>query len=292
MANSLSLPLRLAIAVVGSVAVLVNTFVLVLVVSMKASMYRLSYQLVAVISIVDLISGLNALVGFGVMHAMGVQEAFNNPFYCPVFGFVGNMSIIVSGMLMAALAFERYSLVCQEKILKTPSTFRVLGLITLMFFIPSVATSITRGFQPDPLEAYCNLTNTGWAAVNSAMITPTYIVPLLILIFCYISILLRVMHSAPDLDICKRKVAIKLFLFISLYSVCFLPKFIGIVWSSLYSVGLPDFLNLFAPIGINLLNIANPILILFLHNQFKTEALELLSFSSYRAQHSFPEILP
>lgn len=268
----------------GVMSVLVNTLVLVLVVRMRREWGRVGCQLVGLVTVLDLATGVLIVVGYFLKRWLGYPGTFEKRWFCDAFGMAGQLFTSLSGYVMAMLAFERFSLVCRGKTLQPRLVYATVAAIALANVVPGVATSLTGGFAPDPLHAYCVPHGTPWASVFSTMLVLSLILPFVCVLFSYLAISMRVFERYLSRDLrceVQTKVVLKSFLTIALYSLCFLPKFTTIVWYSYFDSTPPDALDLLAPIGINLLMCVNPLLILFLHNQFRREAAELFRFKHH-----------
>jgi len=192
-----------------------------------------------------------------------------------------------SGVLVSMLAFERYFLICLHRSIYPIVGWSILAGTMLTLFVPAIGNAIEDGFSPDPTFSYCWPNGTDWSIFENNVITTMFMAPLFILTFCYVCIFVTcyrwkeepltknrlTMERKVEAARMSRKVAYRALFFILFYFMCFGPKITTTAW---FMFGNPTthpfFLYIIDPFGIQLVMSVNPILVLFLHRQFKREA--------------------
>ncbi|KAI0223618.1 hypothetical protein L0F63_003415 [Massospora cicadina] len=280
--------------VINVFSFIANLFVLFLVRRMRLGMKVFSHQL---------ITSIAASLG---PRGDGYPANLDSWWYCRVFGLTGVLLPCYSGVLVSMLAFERFFLICLHRHIDTRVAWSVLGSVALALAIPAVGNSVQDGFSPDPTFSFCWPNGNRWANFENYVITTLFIAPLFILTFCYVAIFLTCFrHSDPPVPAQKgtteasveaarmsKKVAYRAIIFILFYFLCFGPK---VITTFLFAFGYgsyhPFFFYTLDPFCIQLVMCVNPVLVLFLHRQFKAEAKHVLRSNRIRVESDF-KMLP
>ncbi|KAJ9066385.1 hypothetical protein DSO57_1010127 [Entomophthora muscae] len=283
-----------------------NLFVLFLVRRMRLGMNTFSHQLITCIAGVDFINTIFIFASHFARVVMGFPDNLDSAWYCRVFGLSGVLFPCFSGVLVSMLAFERFFLICLHRHIDMRVAWGILGAVGLTLAIPAIGNTVLDGYSPDPTFSFCWPNGTRWAYVENNVITYLFIAPLCILTFCYVAIFITCFnHSDSPTPAQKgsteasveaarmsKKVAYRALVFIFFYFMCFGPK---VITTALFMSGFgayhPFVLYIIDPFGIQLVMCVNPILVLFLHRQFKAEAKHVLRSNRIRVESDF-KMLP
>ncbi|KAJ9066815.1 G-protein coupled receptor 35 [Entomophthora muscae] len=269
--NELTSLLILGLLIALSIAGIVINAVLLRMLG-RMSEKSTSFSIIRNMSISDLLLCSVTLLICIFRLVLGFPGAYRSSLYCPVLGSMSLFFSSMSGILMSLLAMERYSVICHQQGLPHRAIWGVFSAIALMFAILLIGSSMLGVFSPEPGFIFCMPNGSRWS-INTRMAFNVLLnIPILVLMFCYVSIFIRCYRSplTKSDDSLTRKAAIRSLVFLAIFVICYIPKSTTFVIGAYSGFGAsPPILYLLIPIAITLLAIINPALVLLLHRHIK-----------------------
>lgn len=262
----------------GLVILAIPTNLILLYILVRVRLFNVSHQLIGLLAVSDLLHGvviISARAGELIYEVNpGDKLALMNDLFCQTLGVVSHGLICTSAYLLGLLAYERYRLVCHERMVNPSRLWVIFAFTEIILVIPLVMISLNKNLGVDPLRGYCLPKGSIWAAATSLILVGSFILPLAVLIFCYLSITFTIFQVVPDLSV-RRSVTFKSITFITLYSLCYLPQFVVSIWLRINPKSCPHILHMIGPLGVIFPHLLNPLLVMLIHSQFKREAKRL-----------------
>ncbi|KAJ9087576.1 hypothetical protein DSO57_1031825 [Entomophthora muscae] len=248
----------------GIMSIILN--LLLLHIFFKVNNRSLSHTLIGVIATVDLASGICISAMCAINLVFGDVLFFKTRWHCNGIGMGIIFFTCMSSYLIGLLSAERYFRVSRYEGMSRRTALSLTVLVVAALSITSIGTSLNNGYKPDPTYVYCLPYGTNWSV---AMFTVTKIVltaPLPVLVSSYIGIFIHCSKRIRDFPILSKLV--RMILFISVYCACFIPSMI-LIWCDFFSTlgQCPISILVSAPIVLSALPVANPFLVMFLHQQ-------------------------
>jgi len=269
-----------------------NSFVLYLVYRMNQCRSILSHQLITCVAFIDIILSISVILMVIMRFQIPYSEVFESKIFCPVFGFTLTCFTGISMVLVTILAVERYLLISHHRSLRSVITWSLILMISIAYGVAGIGSSIDNAFAPDPTYTYCWPNGSSWSNILNLLLTSTFLSTLVIITFCYMAIFITCYkwthpkspcYSNTDLTLKPESLPIprggtlRAISFICCYFLCFLPKCISTIWQAIDGPqNHPFILFVIAPFCISLSTAINPLMVIFLHSQFKVEALSVL----------------
>ncbi|XP_043910845.1 melatonin receptor type 1B-like [Protopterus annectens] len=112
--------------------------------------------------------------------------------HCKASGFIQGLSVVGSVFNITAIAINRYCFICHSKIYSKlyslKNTFGCVGLIWILTIAVVLPSFCIDAYQYNPVIYCCTLGQTVSSAFTTATVTIHFLVPVIIVIFCYIKI--------------------------------------------------------------------------------------------------------
>lgn len=177
------------LAVIGLLGLAMNVSLLVLL--RRVPEKSTSFQLIHAIGLVGLLLCLFTVGVCIARPALGAELAFASSVYCPVLSSSTFFLCGVSGILMALLALERYSVVCRQSGLSPVAVWVLFALTSLVAAVLIGGNSMVGGFKPGPSYIFCVPDGTAWSRFFSLGFDVLFNLPLVMLVVCYSAIIVR-----------------------------------------------------------------------------------------------------
>lgn len=260
----------------GVVTIPANLLLLFLLFRVRLFTAAVSYQLIGLLAVSDLLHGSVILAARLTEWWVGPLVIVETDWYCQTIGTVSHGLICTSAYLLGLLAFERYWLICRDRLVSPLCLWTVFGVTEVALIIPLTMSSLAKNLGADPIYGYCLPYGSAWATITSTILVGSFIVPLAALVTCYVAISRTICRHVPDRRL-RRVVVLKSSAFIAIYSLCYLPKFLTSLWWRFRPVeSIPRLLHVVGPLGVILPHLLNPLLVFAIHAHFKREAKRVL----------------
>ncbi|XP_066570857.1 melatonin receptor type 1C [Amia ocellicauda] len=161
--------------------------------------------------------------------------------HCQVSGFIMGLSVIGSIFNITAIAINRYCYICHslqyDRLYSIKNTCCYLCLTWVLTAIATVPNFFVGSLQYDPRVFSCTFTQTVSSSYTIAVVVIHFIVPLLVVSFCYLRIwvlVIQVKHRVKPENKQKLKPSdlrnfLTMFVVFVLFAVCWAPlNFIGL----------------------------------------------------------------
>ncbi|KAJ9055782.1 hypothetical protein DSO57_1000640 [Entomophthora muscae] len=259
-------------------ATCINLLLLLLLLRLRSSWHLFSFQLILVLTCIDLSSCFNSLMMCIVRAIIGYPQVFRVGWYCSLFGLGIVYFSCMSGVVVSMMALERYCLVCHRRPLSRRYTWAGLATVAVLLAIPMVLNALERGHTSDPTHTFCWAHGSKYSTIQGYFTTFMLALPLFVLAFCYISIFVTCLSRGIQRnDHYSRKASIRALIFMAFYLTIYIPNFILTIIERFYDLNKAHIaLLVMGPAFLTLTTSTNPILALILHRKIKEEVISLL----------------
>ncbi|XP_062069414.1 melatonin receptor type 1A [Lepus europaeus] len=165
--------------------------------------------------------------------------------HCQISGFLMGLSVIGSIFNITGIAINRYCYICHslkyDKLYSNKNSLCYVFLIWMLTLVAVMPNLHTGTLQYDPRVYSCTFSQSVSSAYTIAVVVFHFIIPMLIVIFCYLRIWILVLHvrrrvkpdNRPKLKPQDFRNFITMFVVFVLFAICWAPlNFIGLAVAS------------------------------------------------------------
>lgn len=176
-----------------------------------------------------------------------LTSIFNNGWnlgslHCQISGFLMGLSVIGSIFNIAGIAINRYCYICHslkyDKLYSNKNSLCYVFLIWMLTLVAIVPNLRTETLQYDPRIYSCTFAQSVSSAYTIAVVVFHFIIPMVIVIFCYLRIWILVLQvrrrvksdNKPKLKPQDFRNFVTMFVVFVLFAICWAPlNFIGLI---------------------------------------------------------------
>ncbi|KAI9290828.1 hypothetical protein K502DRAFT_353583 [Neoconidiobolus thromboides FSU 785] len=298
-----SLALAIIVFIIGIISIALNGLVVYISSSKNNIKYKIDYQLILLIAIFDIISSLFVLVSQTIEWNSSNPLDFRTSSWCLLSSAIYVPATVAALCLTSQLAIMRYLVIVKSQKISTKLNVAIFTILLCTIFSILVTTSVFQNLKLMPSGLYCIPVNkvTGSAGdiifgIFGVILVASnfFIIPI-----AYLFISFHYKKVTESLNVIDKRYLsfsqryssiLGLVGFSFFYVICLLPELIMIAFESVNSPIINSHgMDSFAFIMFFLVTILNPLFVLTLHSESRSEILSLF-MTHYRAFNSRVEL--